>query len=251
MKFPFLLVMVFLSGPLGAVELKGRTEFSGVFPLNSAVSGVVSDVLVQPGQRVKRDQLLLKLDDRPFQASVAAAKATVTMREPVRRQMLTELEKSQELYDRGVLATVELDHAQLQHLRARTALEVTGIEVSTAEYRLEKSKLVAPFAAWVIAVESAPGQVIASVMQPPTLLVLGAAGKYLARARVTASTAARTAPGATVQVTIADTSYPGVVRSVGLEPITPGAGDPLYPLDVEFASSEALRVGGAASVELP
>ena len=172
MKFPFLLVMVFLSGPLGAVELKGRTEFSGVFPLNSAVSGVVSDVLVQPGQRVKRDQLLLKLDDRPFQASVAAAKATVTMREPVRRQMLTELEKAQELYDRDSLALVELQNAENNLQIAEGELAAAEAQVDLASYQLSQTLLAAPADLLVLEVNTYPRHYINTEVSDQALIVL-------------------------------------------------------------------------------
>jgi hypothetical protein len=94
--------------------------------------------------------------------------------------------------------------------------------------------------------------VIASALQPPTLLVLGRAGRYLAQSRVSAEVAARFAPGTAVPVLASGSRYDGVVRSVGLEPVAAGSGgDPLYVLDVEFASGDVLRVGSSASLELP
>ncbi|WP_460476712.1 HlyD family efflux transporter periplasmic adaptor subunit, partial [Escherichia coli] len=91
----------------------------------------------------------------------------------------------------------------------------------------------APFAGWVVSVDAAPGQVIASSqLQPSVLLVLGAAGRYLARARVTADVASRIVPGSAVAVLVTGTRYQGVVRSVGLEPVTAGdGGGPLYAVD--------------------
>jgi multidrug efflux system membrane fusion protein len=221
-------------------------------PLGVPVSGVVQSVAVRPGDRVAAGARLLNLDPTPFDASLTAARARLEQAEADWAEAERAFQRTQELYDRGVLATVELDHAKLDHTRARTALEVARSDVAVAQYRLDKSSLVAPFAAWVVAVDAEPGQVIASALQPPTLLVLGRAGRYLAQSRVSAEVAARFAPGTAVPVLASGSRYDGVVRSVGLEPVAAGSGgDPLYVLDVEFASGDVLRVGSSASLELP
>lgn len=138
------LAMSFFTGPLLAVELKGRTDFSELYSLNSAVSGIVSEVYVSAGKVVKRDDVLLKLDDRPFQAKVAAAKAIVTMRKPVRDQMLTELEKAQELYDRDSLALVELQNAQNNLQIAEGELAAAEAQLQLAVYEFSQSTVTAP-----------------------------------------------------------------------------------------------------------
>ena len=69
---------------------------------------------------------------------------------------------------------------------------------------------------------------------------------------MTAELAAGLAPGARVRVVAGGRHYDGTVHAVGLEPAAAGdGGGPLYALEVEFASSETLRVGGPATVELP
>jgi multidrug efflux pump subunit AcrA (membrane-fusion protein) len=54
----------------------GRVEAAGrVMSLGVAVSGVVSEVLVREGQRIRATQLLAKLDCRPIEADLRGREA--------------------------------------------------------------------------------------------------------------------------------------------------------------------------------
>ena len=172
MHLSVFLAMFFFSGPLLAVELKGRTDFSELYSLNSAVSGIVSEVYVSAGQEVKRDDVLLKLDDRPFQAKVAAAQAIVTMRKPVRNQMLTELEKAQELYDRDSLAQVELQNAENDLQIAEGELAAAEAQLQLAAYEFSQSTITAPRDLLVLDVNTHARQYINTEVSDQALVVL-------------------------------------------------------------------------------
>lgn len=166
------LTTVFFATPLLAVELKGRTDFSKLYSLNSAVSGIVSDVYVSPGQVVKRDDILLKLDGRPFQARVAAAKAIVTIRKPVRDQMLTELERAQELYDRNSLARVVLQNAENNLQIAEGELAEAEAKLQLASYEFSQSRVSAPDDLLVLDVNTHTNQYINTEVSDQPLMVL-------------------------------------------------------------------------------
>jgi multidrug resistance efflux pump len=166
------LVMFHFTTPLLAVELKGRTDFSDLYSLNSAVSGIVSEVYVSAGQLVKRDDVLLKLDARPFQAKVAEAKSVVTMRKPVRDQMLTELEKAQELYDRDSLARVVLQNAENDLQIAEGELAAAEAKLELAAYQLSQSTISAPDDLLVLDVNTHPQQYINTEVSDEPLVVL-------------------------------------------------------------------------------
>ena len=164
--------MLFFTTPLLAVELKGRTDFSELYSLNSAVSGVVSKVYVSAGQLVKRDDVLLKLDARPFQAKVAEAKAVVTMRKPVRDQMLTELERAQELYYRDSLARVVLQNAENNLQIAEGELAAAEAKLQLASYELGQSTIRAPDDLLVLDVNTHARQYINTEVSDQPLVVL-------------------------------------------------------------------------------
>ena len=166
------LAMFFFSTPLLAVELKGRTDFSELYSLNSAVSGIVSEVYVSAGQLVKRDAVLLKLDARPFQAKVAEAKANVIMRKPVRDQMLIELERAQELYDRDSLARVVLQNAENNLQIAEGELAAAEAKLQLAAYKLSQSTVTAPDDLLVLEVNTHARQYINTEVSDQPLVVL-------------------------------------------------------------------------------
>ncbi len=168
----FALVIIFLSMPLQAIELKGRTEFSGFFAINSAVSGIVSGVYASPGQLVKRDDVLVKLDERPFQANVAAARAVVTMRQPIRKQMLSELEKAQELYDRDSLALVELQNAENNLQVAEGQLAAAEAQLQLVSYQFNHSIVTAPDDLLVLDVNTHAGRYINTEVSDQVLMLL-------------------------------------------------------------------------------
>lgn len=168
----YLIVVVFYSSPLLALELKGRTGFSEMYALNSAVSGVVSDVYVSAGQLVKRDEVLIQLDARPFRAKLAEAEALVIMRKPVRDQMLTELERAQELYDRNSLARVVLQDAENKLQIAEGELAAAEAKLQLATYELSQSSVTAPDDLLVLDVNTHARQYINTEVSDQALVVL-------------------------------------------------------------------------------
>lgn len=166
------MMLCFVSTQMMAFELKGRTEFAGVYSINSAVSGVVNNVLVRPGQLVKRDELLLKLDERPFQASVTQAEAMVTLRKPARDQMLTELERAQELFDRDSLALVELQQSENNLQVAEGELAAAEAQLELANYHLLQASISAPDDLLVLDVNTHPMQFINTAVSDEALIVL-------------------------------------------------------------------------------
>ncbi len=215
--------------------------------LGVAVSGVIQSVSVEAGDRVAAGQELLQLDPTPLQADLDHAQAAAERARAEFEEEERALARSQELYDRGVLATVELDQAKLKHVQAKSGLAAAQAAVTLARYRLEQSRLRAPFDAWVIRRNAAPGQTVASELQPPVLVVLGEAGRYLARAQLAPDRAALLRRGQSLGVTVADRRFTGRVKAIGLERGEGGA----VSVDVEFTADESLQIGAAARVDLP
>lgn len=210
-------------------------------------SGKIHDVSVEAGDRVAAGEALLRLDPTPFESGVAQAKARVTRARAELAEMERALERARELYDRGVLATVPLQHSELAVTQARSELAGAEAALKHAQYRLAGSQLAAPFDAWVIQRDAVVGQSVAAALQPPVLLVLGEAGAYLARARLDANTAQRLRKGARAVVRAAGNEYPGSVRSIALEPDEQSR----YPVEVVFSSDSRPQIGGTAQLEFP
>ena len=84
-----------------AVQLSGRLEWLHKVEMRAIENGVVEQVLVIQGQHVKKGDLLLRMDQRQAQADALSAKARVARGVIAVEDAQRELDRAQELYDRG------------------------------------------------------------------------------------------------------------------------------------------------------
>ena len=140
--------------------------------LTTRVSGVVVDVLVKPGQRVKKGAVLLRLDRTVLQARLDEAIAEQARAQADEADAKRELERSQELFDRTVSSTSELEAATLRHVRAQAALSGANARRVIAQKNLQDTELKAPFDGVVSAIPGRPGTVVAADCQPKPLVIL-------------------------------------------------------------------------------
>jgi RND family efflux transporter MFP subunit len=141
--------------------------------LTTPVSGVVKEVYVQVGQRVKKGDKLLALDDTVLRARVMEAEAGLTRVKQEADDADREFKRAEELYDRGVSSTTEFDAAKLRHARATASAKEAEARLIIAQKNLDDSVLKAPFDGVVKAREAEPGLYVPAVLNPPTLIILG------------------------------------------------------------------------------
>lgn len=164
---------------MAAVALAGLS-LAGASPLWAAdklelttrVSGVVETVLVKPGQRVKKGAVLLRLDRTVLQARLEEAQAEHMRAQADEAEAKREQGRAQELYDRTVSSTSELEAAQLRYARAKAALSAAQARRVIAQKNLADAELKAPFGGMVDAVPGGPGTVVAADCQPKPLVIL-------------------------------------------------------------------------------
>jgi len=140
--------------------------------LSTRVSGVVETVLVKPGQRVKKGAVLLRLDRTVLQARLEEAQAEHARAQADEAEAKREQGRAQELYDRTVSSTSELEAAQLRYARAKAALSAAQARRVIAQKNLADAELKAPFGGVVDAVPGGPGTVVAADCQPKPLIIL-------------------------------------------------------------------------------
>lgn len=161
------LVLGFLavSAPAAAAQLE----------LTTRVSGVVAEVLVRPGQRVKKGAVLVRLDPTVLKARVDEATAEHARAEAEEADARRDVARAQELFDRGVSSTTELDAATLRHTRARAAVAAATARQAIAAKDLDDAALKAPSDGVVKAVPGGVGTYVTAECQPKTLVVFDAA----------------------------------------------------------------------------
>lgn len=237
-----------LAGATAAETLDARLHWLQRVALGTPVSGVIAEVAAVPGQRVAEGRVLLRLDSRPLQARVSGLEAEQVARSDDRDEARRELARTQELYDRTLLADHDLTLAKIALASAEAALKTAEARLMQARWELAHSQVRAPFDAWVVRRNAEPGQTVISNLQAEPLVVVARAGTMLARAMVDAGRIATLEAGQTVGVSVAGRSYRGRLRHIALEP----ANDGRYAVDVQFdTGGQLLRAGLPARIELP
>ena len=145
--------------------------------LTTRVSGVVDQVLVKVGQRVSKGMVLLRLEKTILQAHLDEAAAELTRAQADETDAKRDLERAQELFNRTVSSTTELDAATLRHVRAQASLSAANARRVIAQKNLNDAELKAPFDGVVSALPGVPGTVVAAECQPKTLVILSSGAR--------------------------------------------------------------------------
>ena len=105
-----------------AADIQATLQWSQRVELSTPVSGVVQSVYVAVGDLVKRGQLLLALDSTAYRARVAENQSEITRLNAEKAEAKRNLDRVQELYQRTVVSTADLDQAKLQLVKSQSEL---------------------------------------------------------------------------------------------------------------------------------
>ena len=110
--------------------------------------GRLTSMNVKLGDRVRRGQVLAKLDDkeiieqvRQAEASHQVAEATIRQREADLNLALTNVERSRNLYGRQLLPKQTLDDAEARYLAAVAQLDLSRAQMAQSAARLEELRI--------------------------------------------------------------------------------------------------------------
>jgi RND family efflux transporter MFP subunit len=145
--------------------------------VSAKITGKVTEVLIEEGQRVKEGAVLARLDDTEARAQLTLARAQLAAarsQEGEIRAQLAQAERDharqQELFGRQLVAAQALDAALAQRdmLRARLASNVEQVRVAresvtVAEVQLDNTVIRAPFSGVVVAKSAQPGEMISPI----------------------------------------------------------------------------------------
>lgn len=246
-------VLMLATEAFAAEELKGWLEWVHEVEMRVLENGVVDEVLVSAGQHVVKGDLLLRMDQREARARLLEAKARVARARVEVEKAGRDLVRSQELFDRGLIAIEELKDAELQQLAATAEEEAAKAAEATAEVALEHTELRAPFDGIVVSRKVWNGAVIYKTIQQEPLIVVAPDDQMLARALVTAGTLRRFKPGQPARIKIDGAMRDGRVYSLGVQAVRVELEGAVYYLDIIFdrRPNELLRPSETVQIVLP
>jgi macrolide-specific efflux system membrane fusion protein len=166
--------------------------------VGAQVSGQVTRLRVQPGDRVEKGQLLAEIDASLHQASVEADRAALeglraqlaeqqaqldlARQQHLRQQRLAADEATREEDVQIAVATLRSAEARLRQLRAQIAEASARLRGNEAQ--LSYTRIYAPIAGTVIGVDVKQGQTLNATYQTPTVLRLADLGAMTAWTKV-------------------------------------------------------------------
>ena len=232
-----------------AFEVDGVLDWNKRVRLSTSVSGVVSQVFVQLGDKVESGEKLLELDNVVFSANVAKTSAAVVAQDRMYLEAKRELDRNQELYERTVLSDHDLEMAKVAFDKAALELATAKAELAFAEQQLKYSVIRAPFTAYVIGKNVEPGQTIVTTQTAPMLLEVVDAETMLAKVKLSFSRLKGLIKGESATVALGNKKLKGVIQSIGLEPANKSKDQ--YLVSVAFNSKgKRLRAGQKVTVNL-
>ena len=217
------------------VRAPGKIEAKTQVKVSADIMGKIVVLAVKEGDRVRKGQLMLQLDDTQFRAYDGQARATAASARARAREAEQSLKgaeamyrRQQALFEQKLLSEAEKDQADSAIEAARSAAQAARQEVARADAsvvaasdNLRKTRFVAPFDGVVSALNVEAGEnVITGTMNNPgtEILVVSDLSRMLVKADVDETDVVEMKLGQKAKITVdalPDTSFAGTVTEIG------------------------------------
>lgn len=159
---------------LSSILASGALQYRDPVELKPEVIGKISDIPVKEGQRVRKGQVVLRLDPELYKAQVAQQQAAVQQAQiAIQSQKLTvanlqlQYERQQALYKQHLVDTNSFDNLKNQLDLANTemqtraqALDIAQAQLSQARQSLEKTVITSPIDGMVTSLPVKVGETV-------------------------------------------------------------------------------------------
>lgn len=182
--------------------------------IGAELSGLrLTEVLVNVGDRVRKGQVLAKLDARMLESELAQAKAALAEAQALAQEASLQAQRARQLQKEGFFSAAQVSQATAQEQSALARVQSAQALLQIQNLRMENTEIRASDDGIISARNAAVGSVVSPAMD---LFRLVRQGRLEWRAEVTASELARVRPGAAVQISSASgAKLQGRVRSTG------------------------------------
>ncbi len=185
-----IVVIAFLGG--GALAASGSSGVDAIqVDLNFETPGVLTDVLVGPGERVTKGQVLARIDDGDAQANLATAQAGLARARATLRQLsegMSPQERAQaQVEQEQAAATTDAAAVARSDAQAQASQTSTGLETDVGHAQSQLQALIATAAQDEVAYQAAIDQARAQLTADQTKLQTRRAELVTAQAEVAAA----------------------------------------------------------------
>jgi HlyD family secretion protein len=129
--------------------------------LSAKILGKVSEVNFEEGQKVKAGDIVARLDDSNYQASLRQAEAQAQIAKATMNNTAPIYARYRALKEQGAISTDAVENQRLTYDNARTAYDAALATVSLAQSQLRDTMIRAPFSGVVTVKVAQVGEVVA------------------------------------------------------------------------------------------
>jgi RND family efflux transporter MFP subunit len=246
--------------PLVSVIVPGRSEVSMAVTFTGTIhardetaigaegeGARIAAVLVEAGDRVRRGQLLARLDTSVVQPQLRSIEASYEEARAAAELAAAEARRAEGVAASGALSAQEIERRRSAAVSAEAKVKVAAAQLAEWRARLARAEIRAPADGIVLERNAEVGQLAAAGGEP--LFRLGRGGAIEMRGRVAEQDLPALAPGqtASVRITGVERAFVGKVRLVGpvIDPETR-----LGSVRIDLEPDPVLRPGAFARAEV-
>ncbi|MEH8247327.1 efflux RND transporter periplasmic adaptor subunit [Aeromonas veronii] len=217
---------VLASGVLQAVEQ---------VDVGAQVSGQVTKLAVEAGDRVKKGDLLAEIDPliaqnnlKTAEAELASNRAQLKIKQAQLKQYQLAWQRQSQMFRQEASSRADLESAEAQLAVTRADLQSSQANIDNAIIKVERAKtelgytkILAPMDGTVITIVTRQGQTLAASQTVPTVLKLADLDTMTVKAQISEADVTKVKAGMPVYFTLIgdpDTRYQGKLRAVELAP---------------------------------
>jgi HlyD family secretion protein len=257
------------------VRAPGRVQPETLVKMSATVPGQVVQLAVKEGDRVRKGQFLLQIDDTQYRAqaraataALAAARSNLRLAEASLEQSEAAWKRKESLFTQKLVSPEELDQARMLHNTDKARVDASQEEVErasaslqAAEDNLRKTRFEAPIDGTVTQLSIERGEIVVTgTMNNPGTVILNVAdlSRMKVEADVDETDVSAVALGQTAKVkvdAVPDTSLTGRVSEIANSPSIQDAAtqeqQTNFVVDIMIDRPPAsLRPGMTADVEI-
>jgi membrane fusion protein, multidrug efflux system len=131
------------------IEGSGELQAKDRALLASEVDGVVTELVVDEGDRVEEGAVLLAVDPEKRALAVANVRAMQRDAQAALAEAERDVARVRSLHQGGIASEAALDKAETGFSRARSRVEATSAELGVADRALRDASVRAPFTGWI------------------------------------------------------------------------------------------------------
>jgi HlyD family secretion protein len=192
--------------------------------VGTQVSGVISNIYVDFNSKVKKGQVIARLDTRTLKAQADDANAMLEKSKVALRQAERDFKRISGLLEQQAIAQLDYDNAQDTYETAKANLVSAQLAADRAKVNLDYGTITSPIDGVVISRTYEPGQTVAASFNTPTLFkIANDLTKMKIEANIDEADIGQVKVGQKTNFTVdafPDLKFDGLVQQIRLSPTT-------------------------------